>query len=198
MSSYFNKEELKGIGFRSFGEEVWISRNAIFYTPDKIDIGSHVRIDDFCLISGGEGIKIGNYVHVAAFSLMLGAHGIVIGDFVNISGRVSIYSTSDDYSGEFMTGPLVGKEFIYDIGGRVVLEKHVIVGTGSTILPNVTLREGTAVGAMSLIKSSTEPYTVYAGIPAQKVKARKQEIRKMEEKWSHLIKLGGGDNCIQI
>lgn len=192
MNSYYTAEELEEIGFRSLGDGVLISRNSIFYAPDKIELGSHVRIDDFCLISGGKGIKIGNYVHIAAYSLMLGAYGIEIGDFVNISGRVSIYSTSDDYSGNFLTGPLVGKEFIHDIGGQIVIEKHVIIGTGSTILPNVIVREGTAVGAMSLIKSSTEPYTMYGGVPAKKIKKRKQEIKKMEEKWKRYHNLGGG------
>ena len=63
----------------------------------------------------------------------------------------------------------------------VVLEKHVIVGAGSVILPNVTLKEGSSVGAMSLITKNTKEWTIYAGIPAKELKERKKELLKLEQ-----------------
>ena len=183
MSSFYSAEELKAIGFASVGEDVSVSRLAAIYSPQKISLGNHVRIDDFVFLSGGAGVEIGDYVHVAVHASLYGKFGIKIGNYVNISGKVTIFSNSDDYSGEYMTGPLLGDEFIHDIGGPVVLEDHVIIGAGSLVLPNVVLAEGTAVGAMSLIKKSTEPFSMYAGIPARKIKERSRRLKVLEKQF---------------
>jgi len=54
---------------------------------------------------------IGNYVHIAVFSFLIGHRNISMDDFLGLSSRVSIYSSSDDYSGKFMTNPMVASEF---------------------------------------------------------------------------------------
>ena len=179
MDSYYTESELKELGLKKIGADVKISRKAVFYALENIEIGDHVRIDDFAFLSGGSGICIGSYVHIAAYSALYGKFGIEVGDYVNISSRVSIYSTSDDYSGEFMAGPLVEQQYIHDIGKKVLIENHVIIGTGSVLLPGSILHEGVAVGAMSLVKQELEPFKIYAGIPVKYIKERS---RKMLEK----------------
>ena len=176
MDSYLTREELLSMNFASLGKDVKVSRNAVIYSPDKIILGDNVRIDDFCFISGGVGVCIGNFVHIAAYSAIYGKFGIEIGDYVNVSSRVSIYSTSDDYSGEYLTGPLVNSNYIHDIGKKVVIEKLSIIGTGSTLLPGAILREGVAIGAMSLVKTEIPAYTMYAGVPARFIKDRSKKM----------------------
>lgn len=44
--------------FRSIGEDVRISDKASIYGASEISIGSHVRMDDFCVLSGR--IEVGN------------------------------------------------------------------------------------------------------------------------------------------
>lgn len=178
MDSFYSREELKSLNFKSVGEDVFVSKRAVFYSPEHIEIGNHVRIDDFCFISGGCGIKIGNYVHIASYSALYGKFGIEIGDYVNVSSRVNIYSTSDDYSGEYMTGPMVDGQYIHDIGRKIVIETMVIIGAGSIILPGGIIREGAAVGAMSLVKEEVPAYSIYAGIPARYIKKRSKKMRK--------------------
>jgi galactoside O-acetyltransferase len=51
--------------------------------------------------------------------------------------------------------------------GKVELGKHVILGSGVTILPNVTIGEGSAVGSMSLVNKLLEPWGIYAGVPCR-------------------------------
>lgn len=178
MSSFYSREELMQIPFKRCGQEVFISRSAVIYAPEKIEIGDHVRIDDFSFISGGTGIQIGNYVHIAAYSALYGKFGIEIGDYVNISSRVNIYSTSDDYSGSFLTGPMVNSAYIHDIGRKIEIEKLSIIGAGSIILPGGAVREGAAIGAMSLVKEEVPPYQIYAGIPAKFIRVRSKEMLK--------------------
>ena len=180
MSSFYSKTELQQLHFKKCGDDDLISKRAVFYSAEKIEIGNHVRIDDFCFISGGAGIQIGDYVHIAAYSALYAKFGIEIGDFVNISSRVNIYSTSDDYSGEYMTGPMVEERYIHDIGKKVVLEKHVIIGAGSVLLPGSILHQGVAVGAMSLVKEELEAFKIYAGVPTKYLKERSRKILEKE------------------
>ena len=60
--------------------------------------------------------------------------------------------------------------------------RHVIVGTGSTILPGVKLGEGCAVGAMSLLNRDAEPWGIYHGIPARRRGERSRELLSLCEK----------------
>ena len=64
MDSFYSPEELKALGLKEYGEDVRISRKCSIYGAGKISLGSHVRIDDFCLLSGK--ISLGSYVHIAA------------------------------------------------------------------------------------------------------------------------------------
>lgn len=181
--AFLSQSDLDNIGFASLGTNVLISDKVSIYNPGKIVIGSNVRIDDFCVLSAGEGgIDIGDYIHVAVFSSLIGAGKITLESFVNISSRVSIYSSNDDYSGVTMTNPMVPEEFKSVQSARVRLSKHVIVGSGSIILPGVTLHEGAAVGALSLVHDDCEEFKIYSGIPAKILKDRKKELKNLESK----------------
>lgn len=181
---FLSEVELNRIGFQHLGENVKISDKAVFYNPSRICIRNNARIDDFCILSAGEeGIDIGQYVHVACFSSMIGKAAIIIKDFAGISGRVSIYSSNDDYSGEYMAHPTIPEKFRNVTNKKVILEKHVIVGAMSIILPGVHIGEGVAIGAHSLVKEDCQSFMIYAGVPAKMIKKRNKTLLKIEEKF---------------
>jgi len=178
-----SREAIKALGFLSAGEDLQISERASFYGVDRIALGNSVRIDDFCVLSAGAGgISIGDHVHVAAYSSLIGGGRIVLSDFSNISSRVSIYSSNDDYSGSAMTNPTVPAEYTCVTHADVFVGKHVIVGSGSVILPGATLEEGVAVGALSLIKRRCKAFGIYAGNPASRIKERKRDLLEVEKR----------------
>ena len=173
---------IESMGFAGVGENVFISDRASFYNCSNISLGHNVRIDDFCVLSAGVGgIYIGNYVHIAVYSSLIGAGKITISDFCNISSRVTIYSSSDDFSGSTMSNPMVLSEYTGVRHADVFFGKHVIVGSGSVILPGVTLEDGVAVGSLSLIKEDCYAFCIYAGSPAKFIKERKRDLLKLEE-----------------
>ena len=175
MNSFYTPEELKDLGLKEYGENVLISRKCSIYGAGSISLGSNVRIDDFCLLSGN--IRLGNYVHIAVGSLLFaGSEGITMEDYTGLASRCAIYARSDDYSGEHMTNQVVPAQYTGVSGAPVHLGKHCILGTGCTVLPGVTLAEGCSVGAMSLITRSTEPWGIYIGIPAHRVKERSRKL----------------------
>jgi len=182
QTSFYTEEELNEIGFARIGKNVLISRKASIYSPELIEIGNNVRIDDFCILSGK--IKIGNYVHIAAGCyLFAGDVGIELNDFSGLSSRVTIYAVTDDFSGDFLTNPTVPEEYRHVIKEKVVLEKHVLIGSGSTILPGVFIDEGTAIGAMTLISKNIGSWKVVMGIPARIVSERNRKILEIEEEF---------------
>ena len=189
MNSFLSLEELEKIPFKSIGKNVLISRHASIYSPERISIGINVRVDDFCILSGN--IVLGNNIHIAAYSALYGGQsGIQIDDFSNISSRVCIYAISDDYSGYTMTNPTIPEKYKHIQDEPVYLGKHVIVGSGCTILPGVILAEGAALGAMSLCKKSVDAWTIYAGIPARKIKQRRKELLDLEKEFERENDIG--------
>jgi len=181
--SFLTPSEIESKGFKYIGSNVRISRHATFYGAENISIGSNSRVDDFCVISASKlGITIGEYVHVAVFCCLTGGSLIQLDDFSGLSSRVAIYSSNDNYSGEFLTNPCVPSEFSGVSSAPVVLRKHVIVGTNSTILPGVTINQGAAVGAYSLVTNDIEESIIAVGVPAKPVKKRKQNIFDLEKK----------------
>ncbi|GAB1414762.1 acyltransferase [Paludibacter sp.] len=186
-TSFYTPEELANIGFKDLGTNVKISRNTSIYYPEKISIGSNVRIDDFCILSGN--IHIGSYIHISAYTAIYGRFGVILEDFVTVSGRVLIYSQSDDYSGEFMTNPMVPLEYTNVSGGTVHMKKHSIIGAGSVVLPNVTIEEGGCLGTMSLLKSNLPAWEIYGGIPAKKIKNRSKKLLEITNLWMNRCKM---------
>jgi acetyltransferase-like isoleucine patch superfamily enzyme len=182
-SSFYTPAELKKLTFKAIGKDVLISRYARIYSMKTIEIGSNVRIDDFCLLSGK--IKIGNHIHISAYaSLCAGENkGIVLEDFVNISERVAIFSKTDDFSGATLTNPTIPEKYKNVVEAEVIIKKHSIVGVGSAIMPGVILGEGSVVGARTFVKKSTEPWGVYVGAPARKIKDRKKDLLELEKQF---------------
>lgn len=178
-ANYYSYEELKTFNFLKLGKDILISRKTSLYGAEKMTIGDHVRIDDFCLLSGR--IMIGNYVHIAAYSsLSAGDVGIVLEDFSGLSSRCAIYAQTDDYSGNALTNPTVPDQYKKTFASKVVLGRHVIIGTGSTILPGVTLGEGASIGAMTLVNKDAEPFSIYVGIPMRKLAERSKKLLELE------------------
>lgn len=180
--SYYSTEELQELGLASFGEDVRISKKASIYNPNRISLGSHVRIDDFCVLSAGEGgIEIGDYVHIAVYCSLIGAGKIILNDFCNLSSRVAIYSSNDDYSGEHLTNPTIPELFTGVTHADVLLGKHVIIGSGCVVLPGIRLDDGVAVGALSLVNKDCQTFGIYGGVPAKRIGERKRHLLELEK-----------------
>lgn len=181
MNSFLLEKDLHEVGFASVGKNVLVSRKASFYGASRIHLGHRVRIDDFCVISAGEGgIHVGDRVHVAVGCTLIGKGRITLSDFANLSSRVSVYSSTDDYSGAYLTNPMVPEAYTGVIDADVLIGRHVIIGCGSVVLPGVTLEEGVAVGALSLVKRDCTAFGVYAGTPAKRIASRSRKLLDLE------------------
>ncbi len=180
--AYLNQKELAKIGFKHIGKNVQISQHAKLYNPESIVLNDNCRVDDFCLLSGN--LVIGSYVHITPYCLLAGgSSGITLEDFTTIAYGSYIFTQTDDYSGQTMTNSLIPAQFKNEKKEPILIESHSIIGARSTVFPGITIAEGTAIGAMSLVLKSTKPWGIYAGIPAKRIKQRSKEMLEHHQKF---------------
>ena len=180
--AFYSLNELNNFGFKLLGKNVLISTRCAIYRPGEMEIGNNVRIDDFCLLSGK--IIIGNNVHIAAYcNISAGECSVTFDDFSGLAYGCHVFTGSDDYSGKTMTNPTVPLKYKGLKESDVFLGRHVIVGTNSVIFPGVYLAEGCAVGALSMVTKSTEPWYTYFGAPAKKLRRRSKKLLDLEKKY---------------
>lgn len=124
------------------GKNSHIQMGVRIYSPWNIIIGDNCAIGHNCLLDG--------------------RRGIVIGHSVDISGYVKILTLGHDLDDpDYQTK-----------GARVTINSYCSVFTSSSILPGVTLAEGSVIGLGSVITRDTKPWAIYAGIPAKFIRYR--------------------------
>lgn len=176
---YLTQSQMLEMNFKSLGSDVKISDKASIYNADQMQIGDHSRIDDFCVLSGK--IVMGSYVHIAAFCLIAGGErGVFLGDFSGVSYHSQVFSQSDDYSGQSLVSPLIPDRYKNVTKAAVHIGRHVIIGANSIVFPGVTVAEGCAIGAKSLVSKDTAEWGVYFGTPAKRIKNRDRSMLDLE------------------
>ncbi len=186
-SGYYSREEIEQIKFRNVGEDVQISQLARIFRPERISLGNHVRIDDYCMLSGD--IEIGNHVMMTTgVKIACGKSRIKVGNYVGFGFQTVVVGEADDFSGQYLNGPTVPDEYRLITGKYIEIGDNCIFGANCTILPNVIIGDGCSFGAMSLVNKDTKPWGIYYGIPCRRVKEREKriiqlanEIDKMDE-----------------
>jgi acetyltransferase-like isoleucine patch superfamily enzyme len=180
--AFLDIKQLEKLKFKYLGRNVKISDKASIYNADQIEIGDHSRIDDFCVISGK--VTIGRNVHIAVFCNVAGGEkGITFEDFSGLAYGCQLFTQSDDYSGNTLTNPTVPDQYKNETKKAIVIGKHSIIGTNSLVFPGVVMGAGTSVGAQSLVTKSTDEWSIYAGRPAKRIKARGKDLLELEKEY---------------
>jgi acetyltransferase-like isoleucine patch superfamily enzyme len=183
-SDFYTDEELRKANFKYLGKNVKVKRNASLYFTENMILDDWARIDDFTVIvASSQEVRIGKYVHIPSLCYIAGSHGFEMDDFSGLSPAVYIFTGSDDYTNGKLTNSVVAglsQNLTGGPHGKVVLEKHVLIGSNTVILPKVTIGIGSSVGANSLVTKSLEPWGVYAGSPVKFLKERSKTILENE------------------
>ena len=183
-SGYYHNNELKKFGFKKVGTNVKIAKNCTIVGINNISLGNNIRIDSNVVIVANKGyLKLGNYIHVGAGSYLNCEGGITLANFSGLSQGVHIYSSSGDFSGKSLNHPTVPKKYQFVKSAPVFLKEHAIIGTGSVILPGVTIGKGSSVGALSFVSISLDEWGIYFGIPVRKINIRSKKILEVEKNY---------------
>ena len=172
MDGKFDYKSLK-----HYGDDVYISGNVVIKRPHLIWLENHIAIDDFLYCTTA--LVIGNYCHIAPFLSVIGGEGgiLILRDFCTIAAGCRIVCRGDAHNGAGLVSPVVPEKYRDDIiGENIIMSRFSALGTNVVLLPNVTLEEGVVIGANSLVtKPISEPWTIWAGSPARKIKDRPRE-----------------------
>lgn len=154
---FFDLKRLKYLGVGAIiGKTVRIRR------PEDCVIGDFTIIDDFTYISCA--LETGRFCHIAPNVTMSGGGGKVkMGDFAGVSAGCTIHAGSSDYVKVSLDFPSIPPE--HRMGGvceDIELGDFVLLGSNTVVLPGVTLPEGVATAAFTLLrKQRYEPWMLY-------------------------------------
>jgi acetyltransferase-like isoleucine patch superfamily enzyme len=157
------------------GHDVFMNSNVEITRPELATIGNHVAIDYgfYCTTQ----LTIGDYVHISPHVAVIGGKhtALYVEDFCFLSVGSKYICGSETFEGKGLIGPLIPDEFKdTQVLQPIRLKRFSGALANSVILPGVTLAEGSVLGANSLLKEDTEPWTVYAGNPAKPIRKREQ------------------------
>ena len=144
-------------------------------SSEGISFGNNVSIHSYCSIqtSGslsnlGKGIKIGNNVGIGRNCHFGGAGGISIGDDTIFGQYVSLHSENHLF---IENDILIRKQGVSRLG--IKIGSNCWVGAKVTILDGANIGDGCIIAAGALVTAGFyEKNTIYAGVPAKKIKNR--------------------------
>jgi len=145
----------------NLGKDVEIDPSS---SVNNVTIGDNVRIAKRCSVFGSPDnqLEIGSDTYIGMNSLLNGfAAKLTIGSNVSIAQNVNIMVDSGPNASPAMQQvfPLEKKP--------VTVGNHVWIGTGSVIMPGVTLGDYCVVAANSYVNRSFDPFTIVGGSPAK-------------------------------
>ena len=142
----------------------------------KFDIAPGFHAGLRVRIWGRQKIAIGRNFYIGRDSFI--ETDVVIGDNVMFANRVAVIGRYDHHYQQVGVPTRLAsqvRDVNYNwkgVGMITTIEDDVWIGYGSTVLGGVTIGEGSIIGAGSLVAKDVEPYSIYAGIPARRVRSR--------------------------
>jgi len=121
------------------------------------NLGANVRFHGFTHVVGADLIAIGDHTRIGRGCHLNGLGGIVIGQNCQISRNVTIYSSNHNVAGETIP---------YDntyVLAPVHIEDSVWIGMNVSILPGVTIGEGSIIGMNTVVSKDVEPLSIVVG-----------------------------------
>ena len=113
-----------------------------------------------CAIEIGEGTTIGS-----------GDFGCMgIGNSINIGARCMIADNVDVWATD--SHPIVDRESgnLLNTSSSILIADHVWIGKSASVLKGVKVGQGSVIGMKSVVTHDVEPYSLYVGVPAKKIK----------------------------
>jgi acetyltransferase-like isoleucine patch superfamily enzyme len=187
-SEFLSRDALEALGFARLGEDVLIHSTAVIVDCNRISFGSRIRIDPYVIISTRGGALFGNNIHIGGHSVLAGQAAIHFEDFVNISHYVGIYTSNAADGRALSYNPTVAPGFGAVRTASITFGRHSAVGALSVVFPGARFAEGSALGAMSRVGRPLKPWTLYAGVPARRMRDRPRDVLLYEPKYLASLK----------
>lgn len=115
--------------------------------------------------------NIDNTSHLKSDTLIECSGGVEIGKYFHTGKGLTIFSTNHNYN-SYKSIPYDAKS----ITAPVKIEDFVWLGANVTIVPGVTIGEGSIVGAGAVVTKDVPPCAIIGGSPAKVIKYRDMDL----------------------
>ena len=153
------------------GDRVFIGRNTYVdanYIESEIRLEDDVFIGRYCMLRAGVGsIHIGPKVTIGSFCFLRGSGGLKIGENSMLSQGVQIITANHVFRDRSMPIKFQGTRY-----GKVNIGEDVWVGTSTIILADVSIGNGSVIGAGSIVTKDVPKYSLALGAPARVMSKR--------------------------
>ncbi|PCJ19190.1 MAG: N-acetyltransferase [Candidatus Cloacimonadota bacterium] len=142
--------------------DVTLGENVLIYDFTNLygcDIGDNTKVGAFVEIQKGS--RVGKNCKISSHSFI--CEGVFIEDGVFIGHGVMF--TNDKYPKSCTNDGQLAKQSDWTLL-KTYIKKGASIGSGSTILPGITIGENAVVGAGSVVTKSVEANTTVYGNPA--------------------------------
>ena len=162
----------------------------------RYTIGSGFHCARGVFIWGRGGITIGKNFYIGKYSSI--ETTCTIGDNVIIANHVGIVGRYDHNYQKVGTPVRLAsciRDDDYNWKGAEQVTRignDVWIGFGAIIMSGVNVADGTIVAAGAVVTHDTEPYTIYAGVPARKLCDRFESNEDKEQHVQLLTNVTGG------
>jgi acetyltransferase-like isoleucine patch superfamily enzyme len=149
--------------FQSIAPDVKLGKNtkvSKFVNLYGCEIGDNTKIGAFVEIQ--KNARIGEYCKISSHTFI--CEGVTIEDRVFVGHNVTFINDRYPRSTNNNGGLQTEEDWRVD---PIVVKKGASIGSGATILCNVTIGENAIVGAGSVVTKDVPPNTIVAGNPAR-------------------------------
>lgn len=129
-----------------------------------IEKGASIHLG--CKFNGSKNFYLGKNSTINQFCRIDNRGEIRVGNNVSISPYVKLLTADHDINHP----EAIGRE------RSIIVEDYVFIGADAMVLGGLKMGMGSVLGAKSLLTRSTEPFSIYFGIPAEYKKTRNKNL----------------------
>lgn len=161
---------------RSMEPNVFIDQGVFIAHPDTLTLKEFAFLDKGVTIMA-RNVSVGRRVHIAPNVFVSGGGELEIEDYACVATNTSIITSTEILrDGARCSGPMVSADQRNVHRGKVLIEKDAFVGPSVTILPDVTISEGSVVASGVSVSKSTDPWGIYVGPKSTHI-SKRDEVR---------------------
>lgn len=151
---------------------VFIDQGVFFAHPGHVELREFSYIDKNVIIMS-RSARVGRRVHIAPRVFVSGGGDFEIEDYACIATNSNIITSTEVLKdGARCSGPMVSAEQRNVLRGKVLIRKDAFIGANATLLPGVTIEQGSVVGAGVTIAKDTAAWSIYVGAKPQAIGQR--------------------------
>ncbi len=112
---------------------------------------------------------------------------VIIGDHVLWGNRVALVGRYDHHYQQIgyptrLASQIRDQDYNWKgLNDITIIEDDVWVGYNCTIMSGVKIGRGSVIAAGSVVTKDVEPYSIYAGVPAKKIKSRFENAEDLDQ-----------------